>query len=64
MGKSKIAVTAASGSLGTAIIKRIVHENGNEDVIGIARNPDKAAHLELKSGKGIITGTRISIMLF
>ncbi|MEP0987895.1 hypothetical protein [Ekhidna sp.] len=38
----KIAVTSASGQLGSSIIKQLIVENGSENVIGIARTPEKA----------------------
>ena len=48
----KIAVTSANGQLGTSIIKQLIRENGNENVIGIARTPEKAKHLEIEVRKG------------
>ncbi len=48
----KIAVTSANGQLGTAIIKQLINENGNENVIGIARTPEKAKHLGIEVRKG------------
>ena len=41
----KIAVTAASGSLGAAIIQAAIDLVGKENVVGLARTPSKAAHL-------------------
>ncbi|WP_421764859.1 hypothetical protein [Ekhidna sp.] len=38
----KIAVTSANGQLGLSIIKQLIVENGSENVIGIARAPEKA----------------------
>lgn len=38
----KIAVTSASGQLGSAIVKQLIEEIGKEQVIGIARTPKKA----------------------
>lgn len=52
MSKSKIAVTAASGGLGKAIIQNIIQYKGRDNVVGIARNPEKAAHLKLEIRKG------------
>lgn len=37
----KIAVTAASGNLGRAIVKQLLQELNNEQVIAIARSPEK-----------------------
>lgn len=48
----KIAVTAASGQLGTAIIKQLIKEMGTANVIGIARTPSKAENLGIKIYKG------------
>jgi len=48
----KVAVTAASGNLGSAIIKQLVSEIGKENVIGIARTPEKAKHLKVQIKKG------------
>ncbi|GAL15001.1 conserved hypothetical protein-putative oxidoreductase [Vibrio astriarenae] len=41
----KIAVTAASGQLGSAIVKATVNLLSKDDVIALARTPDKALHL-------------------
>jgi len=41
----KVAVTAASGQLGGAIVKQLIVELGKENVLGIARTPPKADHL-------------------
>jgi len=48
----KIAVTAASGQLGAAIIKQLINGIGKENVIGIARTPAKAEHLGVEIRKG------------
>lgn len=48
----KIAVTSANGKLGTSIINHLIHEIGKEQVIGIARTPEKAAHLGIEIRKG------------
>ncbi len=48
----KIAVTAASGHLGSTIIKHLKQEIGAEYVIGIARTPEKAKHLGVEIRKG------------
>jgi NAD(P)H dehydrogenase (quinone) len=40
----KIAVTTASGHLGSAIIKQLISDIGSDNVIGIARTPEKAKH--------------------
>ena len=47
-----IAVTAANGKLGSAIIKQLIADLGAENVIGIARSPKKAAHLGVEIRKG------------
>jgi len=39
--KMKIAITAASGNLGKAIVKQLLQELSNEHVIAIARSPEK-----------------------
>ncbi|WP_264875431.1 SDR family oxidoreductase [Vibrio agarivorans] len=41
----KIAVTAASGQLGSAIVKAAVNLLSKDNVIALARTPDKAQHL-------------------
>jgi len=48
----KIAVTAASGGLGTAIIKSLMEKTSEENIIGIARTPSKAGNLgvEIRTG--------------
>lgn len=48
----KIAITAASGQLGSVILKATVALLSNENVIGLARTPDKAKHpgVEIRSG--------------
>jgi len=48
----KIAVTTASGSLGSAIVKQLKQEIGKEHVIAIARTPQKAAFLDVEVRKG------------
>jgi len=48
----KIAVTTASGALGSEIIKALVKEVGNKNIIGIARSPEKATHLGIEIRKG------------
>lgn len=48
----KIAITGASGKLGSEIITRLVENTGKENVIGIARNREKAAHLGVEIRKG------------
>jgi len=48
----KIAVTAASGNLGKAIINELKKQIGNENVIGIARTPDNASDLGVEVMKG------------
>ena len=48
----KIAVTSANGKLGSSIIKNLINEIGKENVIGIARTPEKAKHLGIEIRKG------------
>ncbi len=48
----KIAVTTASGSLGSTIIEHLKQEIGSENVIGIARTPKKAKSLNIEIRKG------------
>lgn len=48
----KIAVTAASGNLGSAIINKLKQEIGTENIIGIARTTEKANFLGVEIRKG------------
>lgn len=48
----KTAVTAASGKLGSAIINQLINEIGKDNVIGIARTPQKEEHLGIEIRKG------------
>lgn len=48
----KIAVTTASGNLGSAIVERLKIEIGKENIVGIARTPEKAAFLDVEIRKG------------
>jgi NAD(P)H dehydrogenase (quinone) len=48
----KIAVTSANGQLGSSIVKKLKLEIGKENVIGIARTPAKAKHLDVEVRKG------------
>ena len=48
----KVAVTTASGALGSEIVKALVNEIGNENVVGIARTPQKAEYLGVEIRKG------------
>lgn len=48
----KVAVTAASGQLGAAVITQLIKRIGKENVIGIARTPAKAAQLGVEIRKG------------
>ena len=48
----KIAVTAASGSLGGEIVRQLVADIGKDNVVGIARTPSKAEHLGIKVRQG------------
>lgn len=48
----KIAVTSASGQLGSSIVKELIKEIGKENVIAIARTPEKAKHHGVEVRKG------------
>jgi NAD(P)H dehydrogenase (quinone) len=48
----KLAVTAANGKLGSTISNRLIAEIGPENVIGIARTPQKAEFLGIEIRKG------------
>lgn len=48
----KIAVTSATGKLGSAIIENLINETGKENIIGIARTPEKAKDLGVEVRKG------------
>tara|TARA_R110001632_G_scaffold174095_1_gene293699 strand:- start:143918 stop:144769 length:852 start_codon:yes stop_codon:yes gene_type:complete len=48
----KIAITAASGHLGTEVVKATIALLTKEDVIGLARTPDKAKHLGIEVRPG------------
>ena len=48
----KIAVTSASGKLGASIIKHLITEIGKENVVAIARTPNKAEYLGVEVRKG------------
>ncbi|MDL5512166.1 SDR family oxidoreductase [Arenibacter sp. M-2] len=48
----KIAVTSVSGHLGASIAKALIQEIGRDNVIGIARTPEKAKHLGVEVRKG------------
>ncbi len=48
----KVAVTSASGQLGGATVKALIKEIGKENVIAIARTPEKAEYLGVEVRKG------------
>ncbi|UMB53055.1 SDR family oxidoreductase [Lutibacter sp. A64] len=48
----KIAVTSTSGKLGASIVRHLIDEIGKEQVIGIARTPEKATYLGVEIIKG------------
>lgn len=48
----KIAVTSASGQLGSAIAKQLIKEIGIDQVVAVARTPQKAQHLGVEVRKG------------
>ncbi|MDD7914040.1 NAD(P)H-binding protein [Polaribacter ponticola] len=47
----KVAITLASGQLGSKVIQQLIKEIGKENVVGIARNPKKAEHLGVEIRK-------------
>ncbi len=51
----KIAVTSASGQLGSAIVEQLIKDIGQENVVGIARTPTKASQLGVEVRKGDYT---------
>ena len=48
----KIAITAASGNLGQAIIKQLLQELNNDQIIALARSPEKVNFPELEVRRG------------
>lgn len=48
----KVAVTSASGQLGTAITNALIEAIGKENVVAIARTPARAVHLGVEVRKG------------
>ncbi len=52
MDNMKVGVTTANGQLGRAIILELTQKIGNENVVGIARTPAKAADLGIEVRKG------------
>ncbi len=48
----KIAVTTASGKLGSAIIRELIRRIGTENVVGVARTPEKAENLGIQIFQG------------
>ncbi|RLJ67184.1 NAD(P)H dehydrogenase (quinone) [Lacinutrix venerupis] len=48
----KIAITSVTGQLGSAIATQLIKEIGKENVIGIARTPEKAKHFGIEIRKG------------
>lgn len=48
----KIAVTSASGHLGSVIVKELIREIGKENVVAIARTVQKAEHLGVEVREG------------
>ena len=49
---TKFAVTAASGKLGAEIVKATIPLVGKDKVVGLARSPANAAHLEVEVRPG------------
>ena len=52
---TRIAVTAASGQLGSAIVQAAVKIVGKEKVVGLARTPSKAESLDVQVRPGDYT---------
>lgn len=48
----KIAITSASGKLGSAIVEALIKEVGKENIVAIARTTAKAEHLGVELRKG------------
>ena len=48
----KIAITAASGNLGKAIVKQLIQDLNNEQVIAVARNPEKVHFPDVEIRRG------------
>lgn len=48
----KIAITSASGQLGSTIVNELKSSIGAENVIGVVRTPEKAQHLGVEIRKG------------
>lgn len=48
----KVAVTAASGSLGSAIILQLLQQMPKDKVVGLARTPKKAGNLDVEIRQG------------
>lgn len=48
----KIAITSVNGQLGTAIANKLIQDLGKDNVIGIARTPEKAKHLGIEIRQG------------
>lgn len=48
----EVAVTAASGKLGSAIVRQLAQQVGSEHIVGTARTPSKAEHLGISVKKG------------
>ncbi|MEM6633570.1 MAG: NAD(P)H-binding protein [Bacteroidota bacterium] len=51
----KIAVTAANGQLGSAIVHQLIQDVGPKSIVAIARTPAKAEHLGVEVRKGDYT---------
>ena len=48
----KVAVTAASGGLGTAILKYLVEEIGADNVVAVARSPNRVQVPGIETRRG------------
>lgn len=51
----KIAVCAASGQLGSTIVKHLLQEHDASQIVALARTPEKASHLGVEVRKGDYT---------
>jgi NAD(P)H dehydrogenase (quinone) len=60
----KIAITAVSGQLGSAIAKRAIEEFSKENIIGTARTPEKADKLGIKVFKADYNSKEDFILAF
>jgi NAD(P)H dehydrogenase (quinone) len=55
----KVAITAASGQLGTEVVKAMLAEFPQQDIVGLARTPGKAEHLGIEIRSGDYNSSRV-----